>query len=330
MSRNASGCLYGLAFGDALGADTEFMKVEEILAKYPPNGPTSLTGRPIRVTDDTQMTIAMGEALHRAGTDLSPATLEKELRKTFLRWFRSPDNDRAPGMTCLRACDGLEKGWDWRKATIESSKGCGANMRVAPVGLLNTDPTTRAAIAQFQAALTHGHATGLAAADLTAAAVADLLGGGDLNGLTRRLREYAHSQREVYHEEWLGDLWLQPMMKSPAAFIAQGWEECLWRMDDLDAALKNPNREVDPCTLTGAGWVAEEAFATGLLCFLLFPDNPIAAIQRAAVSSGDSDSIACLTGAFAGAHWGLTAWPEEWIANIEYRDQLETLGAYWD
>ncbi len=69
------------------------------------------------------------------------------------------------------------------------------------------------------------------------------------------------------------------------------------------------DRAADPCLITGEGWVAEEAFATGLLCFLLFPDDPVAAIRRAAVSSGDSDSIACLTGAFAGACHGLAAWP---------------------
>ncbi len=52
-------------------------------------------------------------------------------------------------------------------------------------------------------------------------------------------------------------------------------------------------------TATGNGWMAEEAFATGLLCFLLFPDQPVQALQRAVVTRGDSDSIACLAGTFA-------------------------------
>ncbi len=79
---------------------------------------------------------------------------------------------------------------------------------------------------------------------------------------------------------------------------------CLAALDRLDTALAAPNRSADPCLLTGPGWVAEEAFVTDLLCFLLFPDDPVAAVRRAAVSSGDSDTIACLTGAFAGATWG--------------------------
>ncbi len=62
----------------------------------------------------------------------------------------------------------------------------------------------------------------------------------------------------------------------------------------------------------------------------MFPDNPVAAIRRAAVTVGDSDSIACLAGAFAGAHLGIAAWPERWGNRIEYRDRLATLESAWD
>jgi ADP-ribosylglycohydrolase len=96
-------------------------------------------------------------------------------------------------------------------------------------------------------------------------------------------------------------------------------------LDKLEAVLVVPDYEADPCIATGDGWIAEEAFATGLLCFLLFPDDPSKALQRAAVTSGDSDSIACLTGAFVGAYAGMNAWPKEWAEQIEYRDILLTL-----
>jgi ADP-ribosylglycohydrolase len=77
-------------------------------------------------------------------------------------------------------------------------------------------------------------------------------------------------------------------------------------------------------------WIAEEAFATGLYCFLLLPEDPPAVVRRAAYSSGDSDSIAALAGAFAGAYHGADAWPKEWVRDIEYRDRLLALGAAWD
>jgi ADP-ribosylglycohydrolase len=235
----------------------------------------------------------------------------------------------------LQACGGLERGISWVEATVAASKGCGANMRVAPVGLLTRErdgatEEMRAAIAQFQAALTHGHPTALAASDLTAYAVADQYAGGSPGGLPARLRDYALSQRSVYHSEWLGTLWQQPGITSPEEFIARGWEECLTVLDRLATALVVGDRDSDPCLATGEGWVAEEALATGLLCFLLFPDEPVAALRRAAVTAGDSDSIACLTGAFAGAHLGIAAWPAEWVDSIEYRDRLERLGRAWD
>ena len=331
--RAASGCLFGLALGDALAAPTEFVRdVNEIERRWGPNGPAEPLGDPARVTDDTQMALAVGEALAQTPSPYTPARVEKPLRDAFVAWMVSPENTRAPGMTCMKACAHLLRGKAWHQATVAGSKGCGANMRVAPVGLLpDTDAPTRAALAQFQAALTHGHPTALAASDLTAWAIADLArGSDDLAALPDRLRAYAESQRAVYHEDWLGPLWQRPGLTSPTGFIRRGWDECIVVLKRLDGALAAGDRGTDPCLLTGAGWVAEEAFATGLLCFLLFPDEPVAALRRAAVTSGDSDSIACLTGAFAGAHHGLDAWPAAWLARIEYQDRLAVLGARWD
>jgi ADP-ribosylglycohydrolase len=331
MMRRASGCLFGTAFGDALGLRTEFLDVEAILEKFPPDGPQEPTGSPALVTDDTQMALAVGEALLQAPEPYTAVTLEPTLRSAFVRWANSPDNDRAPGMTCLTACGRLYLGMPWLKATVPDSKGCGANMRVQTVGLLpDISDTTRAAIAQFQAALTHGHPTALAASDLTAQTIAYLIDGGTPSDLPTVLRDYAQSQRRVYHADWLGDLWQRPMVTSPEQFIGRGWDECLGVLDRLDTALARMDRTGDPCRVTGAGWIAEEAFATSLLCFLMYPDDPVAAIRRAAVSSGDSDSIACLTGAFAGAHLGLAAWPVEWAERIEYRERLAALGTAWD
>ncbi len=47
------------------------------------------------------------------------------------------------------------------------------------------------------------------------------------------------------------------------------------------------------------------------------------------MTSGDSDSIACLTGAFLGALYGMDAWPAGWVSRIEYGDQLDALATAW-
>jgi ADP-ribosylglycohydrolase len=204
-------------------------------------------------------------------------------------------------------------------------------MRVAPVALVpGLDPVQRSGAAQLQSALTHGHPTALAASDLTMQAICLLAQGTEPGELVGRLREYARANRSAYRADWLGDLAEHGHDPDPVSFIARGFDECLAALDRLDAALASPDPDADPCLATGAGWIAEEALATAVYCFLLLADDPPAVVRRAAYSSGDSDSIAALAGAFAGAYHGADGWPAEWAAAIEYRERLLALGTAWD
>ncbi len=321
-----AGSIFGLAFGDALGKPTEFLSVAEIDERYGPAGPRDLVGDPVLVTDDTQMALAVAWALHDA-PQRTPEAVEPLLRHRFLAWAASPDNNRAPGMTCLRACAELSRGLPWQQATVIDSKGCGANMRVTPVGLLDVDLDTLAGLAQLQAGLTHGHPTGLAASELTAYAVWLLRTGVGLAELPGLLGERVAAQRTVYRADWLGDLWRRANAATPEAFIAVGWDECAAALRRLDAALSAPDDGGDPCRLTGESWIAEEALATALYCAVRHADDPVGALVRGARTCGDSDSIAALAGAFVGAAQGMAAWPAGWAERIEYADQLTALSA---
>ncbi|MET9224484.1 ADP-ribosylglycohydrolase family protein [Lentzea sp. NPDC003310] len=317
-----AGSLYGLAFGDALGMPTEFLTVAEVDDRYGPTGPDDLEGDPALFTDDTQMALAVAWAVHDAHT-LTPDALEPQLRKRFVEWAHSPDNDRAPGMTCLRACGGLAEGQPWVEATVAGSKGCGANMRVTPVGLLpDLDLELLAGISQLQAAMTHGHPTALAASELTAYATRLLVDGADLADVPAALLARCADRRTTYLDDWLGTLWQAPGATTPAEFIARGWDECAEVLERLVAALARPDDNADACLATGEAWIAEEALATGLYCALRHPDDPVRVLVRAARTSGDSDSIAALAGAFVGAAHGLAAWPSDWVTRIERSGEL--------
>lgn len=322
------GVLYGCAYGDALAAPVEFLNEAQIRAKYP-QGQVTTSGNPIRVTDDTQMMLYLGEAMVACGLDrLGPETLEKPLRHAFVQWLRDPENTRAPGMTCIKACRYLEKGKPWTKASRTGSKGCGANMRLAPVALLSVNdlawPGT-AALSQYQAGFTHGHPTGLVASELTVFTLRYLLEQRSAEGLLEAIDTYIQVNRNHYHGEWLADLWREAGSRSPSAFIELGWDECEKAFQRLKVALAGGRGDLDPCSLTGDGWIAEEAWATSLLSFLFYENEPDKALQRAAFTRGDSDSIACLTGGYIGAVHGIKAFPTAEIQKIEYRNRLEHL-----
>jgi ADP-ribosylglycohydrolase len=59
----ATGSLFGLAYGDAMGAPTEFLSVDEIMLRYGQARPRDLVGDPALITDDTQMTLALARAM---------------------------------------------------------------------------------------------------------------------------------------------------------------------------------------------------------------------------------------------------------------------------
>jgi ADP-ribosylglycohydrolase len=115
----------------------------------------------------------------------------------------------------------------------------------------------------------------------------------------------------------------QRVAKSPEAWIQRGWD----RMIDVLTDIKDipRNKRQDPCKVAGGGWIAEEALTAALHTLLCFPGDPTNALRRAAFTDGDSDSIASITGALAGAAYGLKAFPSHWIANLEYRRELADL-----
>ena len=102
------GMIYGLALGDALGSPVEFWELKGIRERYGPDGIQELP-EPALFTDDTQMTLAVAEALIAAGhQDLGG--LMAAISQEFVAWLHSPENDRSPGGSCLYGARQLEAG----------------------------------------------------------------------------------------------------------------------------------------------------------------------------------------------------------------------------
>ena len=152
----ARAAFLGLAVGDALGATTEFMTPGEIKAKYKVHrkiiGGGWLYLKPGQVTDDTQMSLALGKALLIAGRwDL------KGVADHFLGWMKSKPIDI--GATCRRGIRNYMLKGDLEVPNNEWDAGNGAAMRMAPVALFSLgDDQLLQKYAVEQAHLTHIHA----------------------------------------------------------------------------------------------------------------------------------------------------------------------------
>jgi len=296
----ARGLIYGLALGDALGWPVEFMDLPQILAKYGRAG-IQEPPDPALYTDDTQMSAAVAEALIEAGQrDLD--VLMGAMARNFIGWKRDPITpSRAPGATSIRGVNALERGAPWREAGVKDSKGCGACMRVAPVGYLYQGDLGRLqSVAKAQATLTHRHPT----ADVACIAGAYLV---------------KLALEGVPPQEYPGRV---------LAFVGQRsaeFDEAIERVrqvidwPDAEAALRcvGPTR--------GGGWIAEEAIAMALFCVMRHPMDYQAVVRLAANISGDSDSVASIAGGIVGARLGTRVIPADWVARLENREYLTDL-----
>jgi ADP-ribosylglycohydrolase len=295
-SAMAKGLIFGLAIGDALGYPTEFMTLSQIKTDFGLAGMTDFTKSPALFTDDTQMSIAVAEALIKAGgRDLEEVM--SAVKEEFVKWRRSPENNRAPGNTCLSGVAAMERGVHWTESGVADSKGCGSVMRVAPVGYFyQHDPDKLKQVARASGICTHGHRTAVAAS-IGAAYLVKLA----LDGV--------EPDRMI------------PETLSFTSGISTEFDAALSKVSEC---LKWPNEE-DALKYLGEGWIAEEAVALALYCFLKYPDDYTQTVLRGANTNGDSDSIACIAGGISGAYLGVSAIPEKWINNIEKSQYLNQL-----
>lgn len=324
-------CLLGGAIGDALGAPIEFMSRNEIIAKHEPQGIVDYLpayGRLGAITDDTQMTLFTAEGLlrayvrwcHKGITTISGVTEYAYKRWLYTQEHPSPLHPeaepksyyldgwlitipglyhrRAPGNTCLSALRA-----DFRSvpegAPRNNSKGCGAVMRMAPVGLMMKDLACAFKTGVELAALTHGHPSGQLPAGVFASVIRYLVD---------------------------GDKLLEAIEKSIGEL--KGYPEHHETLDILDLALAlaadKTVSSTDAISRLGEGWVAEEALAISLYCSLAakdFRDGVLMAVNH----DGDSDSTGSITGNILGLIYGLEDIPQRWLDNLELRDVISEI-----
>jgi len=156
IEHRAIAAYLGLAIGDALGATVEFMTPREIKAKYGIHrdiiGGGWLNLKPGQVTDDTTMSLALGEAI-LAKRSVDPHTIGT----AFDRWMRAKPVDI--GNTVRRGILNYRNNGSIAVEPSEHDAGNGACMRVLPVALATLGQSSEqvAEATRLQSHLTHNN-----------------------------------------------------------------------------------------------------------------------------------------------------------------------------
>ena len=317
------GSLMAGAAGDALGYPVEFMNRSTIFQQYGEHGITRFdidkhSGKAL-VSDDTQMTLFTANGMlmgvtrgcmrgiggqpenyvdgayldwYYTQTGRKRQILINDFHYTWLRDLPDMAHRRAPGTTCMSACEAIFN----HDKPQNNSKGCGGIMRVAPMGLFDAAhggySTERLAQAGAHIAkVTHLHPLGYLPAAL-------------MTLLISRIVPLAPEEVKATITDIVSD-GLDIMMKMEAPNDDKEYLKNLTLTAVRLAQSDIP--DADAILQLGEGWTAEEAWAISLYCTIRHIDNMRVAIIAAVNHDGDSDSTGAITGNIMGAIYGYEA-----------------------
>lgn len=331
------GSLVGGAIGDALGYPVEFVySFEEIRAKYGDNGIVEYDMSypwldekfdEALFSDDTQMTLYTAEGLleaERSGKPIIPTIcnaylawyghqVSKKVRISYdseLSTIDELNQRRAPGNTCLSALLSIYNGKD----PMNSSKGCGGIMRVAPIGLYGATHgwslQETAKLAGEVAELTHLHPLSTYSS-AALAVIVQICVSADGTVDVGRFKSIIGKSLEVVSGVYGVDA---PAMEDFQKLI----QKALQLKDNLLS-----DWEIIENGL-GGGWVAEETLAIAVFSVMRHIDDFNACMICAVNHGGDSDSTGAVVGNIIGTILGYNAIPDKFTKYIQLKDLLIT------
>jgi poly(ADP-ribose) glycohydrolase ARH3 len=287
------GALLGTVIGDALGSGFEgwhHVTPAEIAKRFD-DPPDQLSW-----SDDTAMTIGVAESLLACGGFDGDDMFETFSRNYYKEWWRG----YATGPPLL--FQQVREGAWWEEAARDLYKGTGSYgngsaMRVAPAGLFGFPDLDRVAeVAANTSLTTHTHPLGVEGAVVQAVAVALVLA--------------AEPDAPIDATEFLGDLRSRTSSK-----MFRGKLKAVAELLPDGASAAAADR-------LGVGLPSFEAVPAAIFAFLRNQGSFNEAIRYAVSLGGDTDTIAAMAGALAGAHLGEEAIPEPWRERVEKHDVL--------
>jgi ADP-ribosylglycohydrolase len=334
----ARGCLLGLAIGDALGAPLEGLSAQQIRAHYGivldyVDGVRAWKKKPYRwrlpglYSDDTQQALAITDVLLERRRVDADRLAELYLAMATPRGaYRGAH--RGIGRSFRAVLSELERGVP-PCATGQASAGIGAAMRIAPVALYASDDAVPDAIfASVLAAslITHRDVRSVAGALAVAYAVRRLTLGALRNAsfLLRLAADVQQGEDRIAGEfaDAVASLGAHGHSLSQAVAHTESLLE-MPRERALNALIEEANRHgaEPPCKRATMGF--SPACIPTCLYLLVTTESFEEALIDVINLGGDADSAGAILGALAGAHYGVKAIPERWLARLCNREALD-------
>jgi ADP-ribosyl-[dinitrogen reductase] hydrolase len=284
-----AGCLLGLACGDALGGPVEFMSRSEIAVAHP-NGLRAFIGGGWLNLEPGEITddTQMTLALARSLVERGQLDMD-DVAARFMDWFRRDPKDI--GNTTRAAIIHLANGVPWteageRVARTGAAAGNGSVMRCAPVALrYRHDPEALRKASIDSARVTHADSRCTWAAVALNQAIVHLLNGWALDSVTE------------------------------TAITGIANDEVVARV------IGAVDRQIDEVK---AGGYVLDTLSAALWC-LLRHDSFEATVVAAVALGDDADTTGAVSGALAGAFYGASAIPTDWLRLLQPREELHDL-----
>jgi poly(ADP-ribose) glycohydrolase ARH3 len=288
------GCMLGSALGDAIG-ELAFRFPEEDRLR------AAIAAAPVlRYTDDTAMAIGLAESLAERG-GLDPP----HLGRTFHRHFnREPWRGYASGPPTIFHL--VEKsGLTYEEAARslygdQGSRGNGAAMRAAPLGLFYHGAPDLYDQAVAAAALTHAHPLAQDGAAVQASAVAMAI--------------HLDPQKPFPRDNFLRRL----LRLAKTSEIKE-------KLSLVRTLLKGQVPGPETARILGKSVRIDESLPFAVFAFLAQPHSFENCLMGAVLSGGDRDTLGAMAGALSGAYLGVTAITALWREKLENLALIERL-----
>jgi len=301
------GTILGCGMGDALGQPFEGRSRNSIERLCGDDTSKFYRGR---YTDDTQLTIAMAEALIE-GKGYQPSVLVKR----FIQWLDEPPI--GPGMACLNAIYNLARGVPWTKSGYDSGAN-GSAMRISPIGLFYChDVSELIRIADETTKITHTQEAAAAAAIVVARAVAYLAVNEEVV-LDDFIEVLCNALQKPEHEEFKNHI---GMLDS---FLKQSPKKALKKLGILGV-----RPEYLPKKLPENGIIHPYACTTvlaALYCFLRTPHDYFESVNEVILAGGDTDTTGAICGAISGAFNGIHKLPKSLMYRLINHEHIFSIG----